>query len=420
LLSTSDHLASNASDPDVADAISHLVSLTAQRDRDLLDVSLAQAVLDLLGVNMVGVYRLIGREEEERRWLCSGLARRGKITVSDPPWVDLASLPLFDEFPLRKSVLGSKVMDQGEVPVGQSVEGQPRFVTAMPLITEVGMPGVLEVWSDQPLSTVALRPIQTLLKVFGNFQNLLEASQRDTLTGLLNRQTFDAAFLKASMPPAADGRPSMAGERRTQPVTGYWLGVIDIDHFKRVNDGYGHLIGDEVLVLVARIMRQSFRHYDRLYRFGGEEFVVLLRGGTEADAARAFDRFRENVALYPFPQIHQVTVSIGFTEVQHKDTHPHRRRRAVLAPGQAPRASSLLACTFGGGATGLPFSLASYLLNQPLGRGFHHGIACERFFAGHVVHHDRVGVVAAQHHVLSLRQIVRASQPRGVQGAIGQ
>jgi diguanylate cyclase (GGDEF)-like protein len=330
----------------MSDAISQLASLTAHRDRDLLDVSLAQAVLDLLGVSMVGIYRLIGREEEERRWLCSGLARRGKITVSDPPWVDLASLPLFDEFPLRKSVLGSKVMDQGEVPEAHSAQGQPRFVTALPLIIEAGLPGVLEVWSDQPLVTTALRPIQTLLKVFGNFQNLLESSQRDTLTGLLNRQTFDAAFLKASMPPAADGRLDLSGDRRAQPVTGYWLGVIDIDHFKRVNDGYGHLIGDEVLVLVARIMRQSFRHYDRLYRFGGEEFVVLLRGGAEEDAKRAFDRFRENVALYPFPQIHQVTVSIGFTEVQHKDTPSMAFARADQGVYRAKRHGRNLVLSF--------------------------------------------------------------------------
>jgi diguanylate cyclase (GGDEF)-like protein len=170
------------------------------------------------------------------------------------------------------------------------------------------------------LSMQALRPIQTLLKVFGNFENLLETSQRDALTGLLNRQTFDATFLKASMPVVTEGFQVPAGERRSMAVTGYWLAVVDIDHFKLVNDGFGHLIGDEVLVLVARIMRQTFRHYDRLYRFGGEEFVILLRGGTEDDAWNALDRFRRNVESYPFPQVNRVTISIGYGEVQHKDT----------------------------------------------------------------------------------------------------
>lgn len=305
--------------PVAEDAISHLAALTAQRDREMLDVSLAQGVLELLSVTSVGVYRLVGRDEEPRHWLCSGLARRGQLTVSDPPWVDLESLPPLEAYPMRAAVLDSRMLEQAELSE-EAAEPALRHVTVLPLLVEVGLPGVLEVWSEKPLSLQALRPIQTLLKVFGNFQNLLESSQRDALTGLLNRQTFDATFLKASMPVNADTYQVPAGERRAVPATGYWLGVVDIDHFKKVNDGFGHLIGDEVLVLVARIMRQSFRHYDRLYRFGGEEFVILLRGGTEADAQGAFERFRKNVESYTFPQINRVTVSIGFTEIQHKDT----------------------------------------------------------------------------------------------------
>jgi diguanylate cyclase (GGDEF)-like protein len=307
--------------PVVEDAISHLAALTAQRDRELLDVSLAQGVLELLSATSVGVYRLVGREDETRRWLCCGLASRGQLTVSDPPWVDLDSLPQLETHPLRQLVLDSRLLEQSESPAAASLTDPAlRFITVLPLMVELGLPGVLEVKSDKPLAVQALRPIQTLLKVFGNFQNLLESSQRDALTGLLNRQTFDATFLKASMPSAAEGVPVPTGERRFNAVTGYWLGVIDIDHFKLVNDGFGHLIGDEVLVLVARIMRQSFRHYDRLYRFGGEEFVVLLRGGTEEDAMRAFERFRRNVESYQFPQVKRVTISLGFTEVQHQDT----------------------------------------------------------------------------------------------------
>jgi len=302
----------------VADeAIAQLASLTAQRDRELLDVSLAQGVLELLAVPRVGVYRLLGQDDEPKRWLCCGLAQRGQLTMSDPAWIDFNKLPAHDAFPARLMGLESREPEQVEC---ELEPGKRQFLTVLPLMAELGLPGVLEVLSDVPLALPALRPIQTLLKVFGNFQNLLESSQRDALTGLLNRQTFDATFLKASMPVMAEGASLPPGERRSVGVTGYWLGVVDIDHFKHVNDGFGHLIGDEVLVLVARIMRQSFRHYDRLYRFGGEEFVILLRGGTESDALGAFDRFRRNVENYPFPQVNRVTVSVGFTEVQHKDT----------------------------------------------------------------------------------------------------
>lgn len=297
------------------DAISHLAALTAQRDRELLDVSLAQGVLELLSAASVGVYRLIGRENEARRWLCCGLARRGQITVSDPSWIDLHDLPLEEAHPLRQRSLLSRQPE-----VGGPSDGLPAHAVVLPLPVEVGLPGVLEVCSADPLPPGALRTVQTLLKVFGNFQNLLESSQRDALTSLLNRQTFDTTFLKASMPLAERRSDAPSDERRNNHAAGYWLGVVDIDHFKRVNDGFGHLIGDEVLVLVARIMRQTFRHHDRLYRFGGEEFVILLRGGTESDAQGAFERLRQNVAGYPFPQVQNVTISVGFTEVLHQDT----------------------------------------------------------------------------------------------------
>lgn len=91
-----------------------------------------------------------------------------------------------------------------------------------------------------------------------------------------------------------------------------WLAVVDIDHFKQVNDRFGHLYGDEVLILIANILRSSFRSHDRIFRFGGEEFVVLLRSTTLSTAHKVFNRFRLAVQEYHFPQVGQVTVSLGF------------------------------------------------------------------------------------------------------------
>jgi diguanylate cyclase (GGDEF)-like protein len=96
--------------------------------------------------------------------------------------------------------------------------------------------------------------------------------------------------------------------------------VLDIDHFKRVNDTFGHLIGDEVLLLLSRLMRTSFRFHDHLYRFGGEEFVVLMRCESEHDAAQAFERLRANVERYTFPQVGRITISVGFTGLRPGDT----------------------------------------------------------------------------------------------------
>ncbi|MBA4108089.1 MAG: GGDEF domain-containing protein [Leptothrix sp. (in: Bacteria)] len=321
-------------------AIDQLAHLTAQRDRELLDVSLAQSVLELLGACSVGVYRVLGQEGADQHWLCSGLARRGKLTVSDPPWLDPDTMPFLEDFPSREEALVSRTLVQralNEAEDGASDEGAT-WLTVLTLHAELGQSGVLEVRSAQPLPLRDLRSMQTLLRVFGNFQNLLESSQRDSLTGLLNRQTFDATFLKASMPvQLSTEEAENEAERRGSQMNTFWLGVIDIDHFKLVNDRFGHLIGDEVLVLVARIMRQTFRHYDRLFRFGGEEFVVLLRGGTEKHALRVFERFRQNMQAYAFPQVGQVTVSLGFTGVHPHDTPSAAFSRADQAVYQAKR-----------------------------------------------------------------------------------
>lgn len=96
--------------------------------------------------------------------------------------------------------------------------------------------------------------------------------------------------------------------------------MIDIDHFNRVNDNHCHLIGLEVPL--SRLMGSSFRFHDRLHRFGGEEFVVVMRCHSEAEALLAPERLRTSAEKYAFPQVGQLTVSIGLTEVIAGDS-PH-------------------------------------------------------------------------------------------------
>ena len=107
--------------------------------------------------------------------------------------------------------------------------------------------------------------------------------------------------------------------------------MIDIDFFKAVNDNHGHQIGDEVLLLVSRLMNGSFRFHDRLYRFGGEEFVVLMHCESEQDAANAFERLRRNTEAYVFPQVGHITLSAGFTEVKPGDSPSDAIERADRA-----------------------------------------------------------------------------------------
>ena len=100
---------------------------------------------------------------------------------------------------------------------------------------------------------------------------------------------------------------------------------------------FGHLIGDEVLILVARLMRSSFRSHDRVFRFGGEEFVVVLRCADHASAYAALERFRRNMEAYDFPQVGQKTASVGFTQILPGDSPSAACERADQAVYHAKR-----------------------------------------------------------------------------------
>jgi len=101
--------------------------------------------------------------------------------------------------------------------------------------------------------------------------------------------------------------------------------IVDIDHFKRVNDSYGHAVGDAVLCHVTEIMRAEIRRQDTLGRYGGEEFAVLLPETTEAAAMALADRLRERVARSPLIRPGLVidnTVSVGVSLLLASDVNP--------------------------------------------------------------------------------------------------
>ena len=163
--------------------------------------------------------------------------------------------------------------------------------------------------------------VLSLAHIYGNQIRLLDYSELDTLTRLLNRKTFDETFDRLLTVSARDASEDGFEDRRDHLDDGSpaWLCVVDIDHFKRVNDSFGHLFGDEVLLRMGDLMRKTFRGGDRLFRFGGEEFVVILNAADQALAETGFDRFRNSVENHEFPQVGKVTCSIGFTSVSTMD-----------------------------------------------------------------------------------------------------
>ncbi|NOQ15510.1 MAG: diguanylate cyclase [Methyloprofundus sp.] len=155
------------------------------------------------------------------------------------------------------------------------------------------------------LSEETLFVISNLLKIYQNQVILHDAKERDVLTQLLNRQSFETRLVQVCE----------YFQQHDVPEKHSWIAMLDIDHFKRVNDDFGHLYGDEVLLIFSQLMEKRFRYNDFLFRFGGEEFVVILNLAERSDAEIAFNAFRELIAGHDFPTVGKVTVSIGVEQI---------------------------------------------------------------------------------------------------------
>ena len=155
--------------------------------------------------------------------------------------------------------------------------------------------------------------IHTLLSAYNHQVYLLRNKDNDSLTGLSNRQSFDAKLSKL--------HNNLGSENRSDDEpSSYCFALLDIDFFKKVNDKYGHVYGDEVLLLFSNIMKKTFRDDDMLFRYGGEEFAVLLNNVNLEQARFVLDRFRETVENFNFPMDNKVTTSIGYCEFNKMST----------------------------------------------------------------------------------------------------
>lgn len=147
------------------------------------------------------------------------------------------------------------------------------------------------------------------------------SAERDPLTGLGNRRHLDRRC--AELLPMA----WQAG----QPLA---LALLDIDHFKAINDRFGHAVGDRVLVVLAQLLRENTRTGDVLVRHGGEEFVIVLPGMSPELSAEVCERLRERVATYPWAGLcgsdAALTLSIGLSGAP-----PHNLSALLLSADHA-------------------------------------------------------------------------------------
>lgn len=186
----------------------------------------------------------------------------------------------------------------------------------------VTKPVVAEELSARLSNLIMLRELFDRLEA--QHELVKEMALRDRLTSLHNRHHLDAEMPKL-MAEAAQKRSPLS------------LMVVDIDHFKKINDSQGHSKGDEVLIAVADILRGVCRGQQLLVRYGGEEFVLVLPGATTLQAGLGAERLRERIAAAN-PACIPVTASFGITTLIPGDNFDQMFSRADAALYEAKRA----------------------------------------------------------------------------------
>ena len=176
-----------------------------------------------------------------------------------------------------------------------AIRNRPACVLAMPLVAGGRVAAVLVVVraKDQPFTpneTKTLRALAPMaaavLQSERHAQSAIEDSLIDPLTGANNRRRFD--------------RDLTGALQRATPDSPVSLAIVDLDHFKRVNDTHGHPAGDALLKAVVTTVQQAVRPGDGVYRFGGEEFCVLFTATPAPDALDVAERVRAAIAARPF------------------------------------------------------------------------------------------------------------------------
>lgn len=139
---------------------------------------------------------------------------------------------------------------------------------------------------------------QLAIKLADHKRRLSALSLTDSLTGLLNHGAWkDLLLLKFQGCKQQQGHAVIA--------------LIDIDHFKTINDTFGHVVGDCVLRQLSAELRRNLREGDQAGRYGGDEFCVMLPDTSEAQACQAMERLRERVANYRNPQLPHLRISLS-------------------------------------------------------------------------------------------------------------
>ena len=285
-----------------------LGAMTALRETFLVEQSLLRTLAHLLGVMSTSFYRTDGKGTVVRV-----IHHSRVVSLDDGSRRMIEKIEEISHNPVVPDRVASLIGSVRLLEKSCSLQQEGEHVVCYPTYGRNEQVGYL-VFQRKHLATPSEDAmIQGVLEVFTNYFDLLDTSQRDQLTGLLNRYSLESNLDRLWQILSARHQEIIECSKRIITPESYWLCVMDVDHFKHINDTYGHIIGDEVLIIVTRLLQSSFRQSDLLYRYGGEEFIAIVAANDLESATQVFERARMRVEEFQFVQVGRVTISGGFS-----------------------------------------------------------------------------------------------------------
>lgn len=288
--------------------VDSLAEITRYQDHQLIERSLMNTLCELLCNQELRLYKVLRIEPDIELGLAA-YARGGNLIAEE--YVQRTDTPDGMSEGIMHAVMHAEITTTQHKETGYTQ-------TTFPIFDAEGEVYSLLVQLCENANFEQQRLAYGILRVYGNYLALLEENHKDRLTGLLNRDVMTKKILETlSRKEYGRRKAGREGGRREKDSSQYCcLGLLDVDYFKTVNDQFGHLMGDEILILIARLMSDLFREEDLLFRYGGEEFAALIQVNTEKDAYNVFERLRTKIETTDFPQIGKLTVSIGLTTIK--------------------------------------------------------------------------------------------------------
>jgi len=168
-------------------------------------------------------------------------------------------------------------------------------------------------------------------RVIAEKEAITKVAENDELTQIYNRSKFNN-ILSMTL--------------RNSAIYGdiFTLILLDIDHFKNVNDTYGHNVGDKVLIQLSSLIKSQLRSHDTFARWGGEEFVILSENSTKHDVYALAERLRKCIETFPFDTVEHISCSFGLSEYIENDTAISLLKRADDALYEAKENGRNIVC----------------------------------------------------------------------------